>query len=200
VSAATTPGRAAAPDSPAPEGVLKLRLSGFRQLFNSLDPAPFHQRELDSEAAKYIFDWASEAPARQPLTLQLVLDSGQTDPDEAAAVPSAVQDYFRRRAAARRKEVRRLMREGRISLCVAIGFILIATALAQWLVAVLPSGRHTTILYESIVVICWVAMWRPAGIFLYDWWPLVVDARLYDRLAVMPVILFGAVAPVGQAA
>lgn len=177
----------AAHGAATPDTLLKLRLSGFPQLFSSLDPAPFHERELDSEAASYIFEWASEAPARQPLALQLVLDAGHVDPAEAAAVPDAVHDFFRRRAAARRKEVRKLLRIGRISLWVAIAFILIASAVAQWLGNVLPTGRHATLVQESIIVACWVAMWRPAGIFLYDWWPLIADARLYDRLGQMAV-------------
>jgi hypothetical protein len=169
--------------SATPGPLLKLRLSDLRQLFSSLDPAPFHQRDIDSEAAAYIFEWASEAPPRQPLALALVLDAANVDPDEVAAVPLAVHDYFRRRASARRKEVRKLLRTGRISLWVAIAFILVASAAAQWLATVMPTGRYATIVSESIIVACWVAMWRPAGIFLYDWWPLVADARLYDRLS-----------------
>lgn len=177
----------ASPGAAAPGTLLKLRLSGFSQLFSSLDPAPFHERELDSEAASYIFDWACDAPSRQPLALQLVLGADKIDPVEAAAVPSAVHDFFKRRAASRRKEVRMLMRNGRISLLVAVVFIMIASAIAQWLGGVMPDGRYQTLVKESIVVACWVAMWRPAGIFLYDWWPLVEDARLYDRLSEMSV-------------
>jgi hypothetical protein len=30
-------------------------------------------------------------------------------------------------------------------------------------------------------------MWGPLEIFLYDWWPIRAEARLFDRLAVMPV-------------
>jgi hypothetical protein len=30
-------------------------------------------------------------------------------------------------------------------------------------------------------------MWRPLEIFLYDWWPVLADARLHDRLGAMPV-------------
>ena len=30
-------------------------------------------------------------------------------------------------------------------------------------------------------------MWRPLGVFLYDWWPTRNEARLSDRLAVMPI-------------
>jgi hypothetical protein len=30
-------------------------------------------------------------------------------------------------------------------------------------------------------------MWRPLEIFLYDWWPIATERKLYDRLSVMPV-------------
>jgi hypothetical protein len=30
-------------------------------------------------------------------------------------------------------------------------------------------------------------MWRPIEVFLYDWWPVRAEARLYDRLSAMPV-------------
>jgi hypothetical protein len=32
-----------------------------------------------------------------------------------------------------------------------------------------------------------VAMWRPLEVFLYDWWPIRAEARLFDRLSTMPV-------------
>ena len=27
-----------------------------------------------------------------------------------------------------------------------------------------------------------MAMWRPLEVFLYDWWPIRAEARLFDRL------------------
>jgi hypothetical protein len=33
----------------------------------------------------------------------------------------------------------------------------------------------------------WVAMWRPLEIFLYDWWPIQAERKLFDRLSIMPV-------------
>ena len=35
----------------------------------------------------------------------------------------------------------------------------------------------------SLAFVGWVAMWRPLQIFLYDWWPLQRQIRLYLRLA-----------------
>jgi hypothetical protein len=43
------------------------------------------------------------------------------------------------------------------------------------------------ILRESLLIGGWVAMWRPLEVFLYEWWPIRAEARLYDRLAAMPV-------------
>jgi hypothetical protein len=30
-------------------------------------------------------------------------------------------------------------------------------------------------------------MWRPIEIFLYEWWPIRAEARLFDRLSAMMV-------------
>jgi hypothetical protein len=53
------------------------------------------------------------------------------------------------------------------------------------------AAAHNTsfaaVLRESLFVGGWVAMWRPIEVFLYDWWPLLADARRFDRLAAMPV-------------
>jgi hypothetical protein len=48
---------------------------------------------------------------------------------------------------------------------------------------------------ESLIIGGWVALWRPMEIFLYDWWPIAAEARLFDRLAAMPVSLRGTGAP-----
>jgi hypothetical protein len=40
---------------------------------------------------------------------------------------------------------------------------------------------------EGLIILGWVANWRPLEIFLYDWWPLARRRRLFQRLAEMPV-------------
>jgi hypothetical protein len=41
-------------------------------------------------------------------------------------------------------------------------------------------GRYFS---EGIIIIGWVANWRPLEILLYDWWPITRRRRLYHRLA-----------------
>ena len=43
------------------------------------------------------------------------------------------------------------------------------------------------LIQESLLIGGWVAMWRPLEIFLYNWWPIRAERRLYDSLSAMPV-------------
>jgi hypothetical protein len=36
---------------------------------------------------------------------------------------------------------------------------------------------------ERLLIVGWVAMWRPLEIFLCDWWPIAGERRLHDRLS-----------------
>ena len=42
--------------------VIELRLREIAQLFNSLDPSPFLERDLDAKAKEFIESWAAEIP------------------------------------------------------------------------------------------------------------------------------------------
>ena len=54
---------------PATATKIEIRLSRLPQLFNSLDPSPFHERDLDHDAEDYIVGSAEEASRQQPFAL-----------------------------------------------------------------------------------------------------------------------------------
>jgi len=192
----TTP--PAAPGAAAHE--LRLYLGELRQLFDSMDPAPFRERDLDPKAAEYIVDGAREAPAGVPLALVVQLGRETGAESTAALLRDAVREYFERRAAGRRRELRQLFHTGRISLLIGLAFLAGAIALAQFLGKGISHEGYAWLVSESLIIGGWVALWRPLEIFLYDWWPIRADARLFDRLAAMPVALLGAAAPLERAA
>ncbi len=164
--------------------VLELHLGELRQLFNSMDPAPFRERDLDPKATDYIVDWATEAPTDQ--TLSMVVHLGAPTPDVALA-GDAVREYFQRRAVAKRRELAKLFRVGRISLVIGLAFLGGAILVGEALAALLSTESYAWLVKESLVIGGWVALWRPLEIFLYDWWPLRAQAKLFDRLGCMQV-------------
>jgi len=187
--AATT--RLSSGESPAAEGraVLELHFAELRQLFNSMDPAPFRERDLDPKAQDYIVDWAREVSASRPMALVVRVDSQTVTPEAASMLRDAVGEYFRQRALSTRRQMRRLLRLGRISLLIGLVFLAIAFFVGEFIAGFFDKERYTRLVQESLVIGGWVALWRPLEIFLYDWWPIREETRLFERLSRMDVQL-----------
>lgn len=167
--------------------VIEVRVAELRQLFNAMDPAPFRERDLDPRAEEFIVEWAREAPRDAALSLLVVLDHRPEGDDRTALLTDAVHQFFAERALAARRRLRRLFHTGRISLAIGVALLAVLIGVAELFARGTGPGRLADILHESLVIGGWVAMWRPLEIFLYDWWPIQGEVRLYDRLAAMPV-------------
>jgi len=166
--------------------LIEVHVSELRQLFNPIDPSPPREKDLDSRAEEFIVAWARAAKRDAQLALLVEVDTPER-PDEAATVRDAVHEFFRQRSLSASRRLSQLFRIGRTSLLIGIAF-LAAAVMAAGLVD--RSIGHTTagaLLRESMVIGGWVALWRPLEIFLYDWWPILAERKLYDRLSVMPV-------------
>ena len=185
----------ATPRPDAARALLELHLGEVRQIFDSMDPAPFRERDLDPKASDYIVGWAEETPKGQPLALRVHLSREQPSAADGTLIGDAVREYFRGRAAATRRELSQLFRTGRISLVIGLAFLAVAILLAEALAGLVSKEGWAWLVKESLIIGGWVALWRPLEIFLYDWWPIRTRARLYDRLAAMQVSLLGAGLP-----
>lgn len=167
--------------------VIEVHVGELKQLFNSIDPSPFRNKDLDPQAEQFIVDWAKDLPRDAELALIVDLDRQAGLPDEAAVLRDAIHEFFRQRAEAYRRLLRELFRRGRTSLLIGLTVLAGAIALGDFLATLLKTSRVGEILRESLTIGGWVSMWRPLEIFLYDWWPIRAEARLADRLAAMPV-------------
>jgi hypothetical protein len=144
-----------------------VRLRELAQLFNSMAPSPFLDRDLDADAEEFIVGHARELPADQPLKLMIHLVTPPPG-DRAADTPAAVGHYFAERAEGKRREFRLLLRRGRVSLVVGLVFLAACLTIGNF-VDRLGSTPLVGILKESFIIGGWVAMWRPLQIHLYDW-------------------------------
>jgi len=182
MSARTSAGDVVAPAS----SVIEVRVTELRQLFNSIDPSPFRERDLDPRAEAFIVEWARELPRDAPLALLVHLERACGPEDETAMLGDAIHEYFSQRALSSRRQLRELFRRGRISLVIALAFLSAALA-ASDLIGSISERRFAAVFREGLLIGGWVAMWRPLEVFLYDWWPVRAEARLSERLSTMPV-------------
>jgi hypothetical protein len=157
----------------------------IEQLFNSMDPSPFHERDLDDDAEEFIVGWAREFPRRDPVSLVVHVNQLPAHGDAEHLLETAVHNYFAYRAKLNRLEFRYLLKQGRTSLIIGLAFLAACMLTSQLLRH--RAGTLPIILREGLIIAGWVAMWRPMEIFLYEWWPLLRKGRLYEKLSRMHV-------------
>jgi hypothetical protein len=80
-------------------------------------------------------------------------------------------------------------RIGRRSLSIGILVLAVCLIVARSIPPSPQASAFGWILRESVLILGWVANWRPLEIFLYDWWPLARRRDLYLRLAAARVEL-----------
>jgi hypothetical protein len=166
---------------------LELSVGDPKQLFNSMDPAPFHERDLDSDVVDYIVEWAQEVASDAPLGLVVTLCHDSAPERGAGLICDAVHSSFQRRALGKRLALKKMLREGRISMVIGITFLAMAIFVSDYLGGVIANKNYAWLLQESVVIGGWVALWHPLNIFLYEWWPLRAERRLFERLGQMQV-------------
>jgi hypothetical protein len=166
-----------------PNNAIELRVDRLAQLFHSLDPYPFRERDLDKEAEDYIVSWARELETDQPLKIVVHAPTNEAQTKAAAELHEALARYFAYRAESVQRELNELFRVGWRSL--ASGMAVLAACLfsAHFLAGYFFQPPVQRLVEESLLILGWVANWRPIEIFIYDWWPIVRRRNLYRRLA-----------------
>ena len=162
--------------------LIELKLNEPAQLFNSFDPSPFHERDLDADAAEYLINAFRELHGHKHVKLVVYL--AETQPETITFIQSSIRNYFRYREMATRFQVKQRLRLGRSSLVVGLLFLFVCSFIRLWLPTEDMAMRTIN---EGLLIIGWVAMWKPLEILLYEWWPLLADSRLYGRLSEIPV-------------
>ena len=172
---------------PLESHIIEVRIRKLRQLFDSLDPSPFIALDLDDDAQQYIVGSAQILPARLPLALAIHLREPIESPEEARDAGEAIREHFKRQAGFASLRLRDLIHDGWISLVIGLAFLSAALAASAALLKWAADSTAIDVFREGLIISGWVAMWRPIQIFLYDWWPILGDRRLFDRLSRMPV-------------
>ena len=97
---------------PATATKIEINLSRLPQLFNSLDPSPFLERDLDHDAEDYIVGSAEEAPRQHPLALVIHLPADQLPAQGLPNLREAIHNYFAYRRDQENRRLRLLFRDG----------------------------------------------------------------------------------------
>ena len=152
--------------------LIEMRLRTVMQIFNSLDPSPFHEKDLDPDAEAYITEIVQDFPLAQPMKIVIHLPCKEAECDEAKTLEIGHPEPFQlsrglgsegapAQVPAGEGEPRhrpRLPRHHGVH-------ILRSSSLTSSR----PRSPSSPRGFSSSV---WVAMWEPINTFLYLWWPI----------------------------
>lgn len=102
---------------------------------------------------------------------------------------SALKRFFAYRADVIGRDVNALIRVGRMSLLVGAAVLALCIAASQLIAGWASNLYLGRFIGESLIIVGWVANWRPIEIFLCDWWPILRRRNLYRRLAAANVAI-----------
>jgi hypothetical protein len=166
--------------------VIEIILSSVAQLFNSFDPAPFHEKELDSAAEHYIIDMVKDFPPKTSFKLNIYLPPDIATTDRAKKIPTAIHNHFQYKTLVAERKFRSHFRYGRTTLLIGLTFLTIAL-IARQIVSSLDNHLLALIIADALLIIGWVAMWEPITVLLYQLWPIVQLKKTYEKISTMEI-------------
>jgi hypothetical protein len=169
------------------ENLIEIRVNDVAQLFHTLDPFPFREKDLADEAEDYIVGWAREMPGNRPFRIVVHIPDDESQKRASRDFVEAYNRYFAGRAVVVQRDLNELFRIGRRSLLIGASILVTCFLLAHLVGSYLTDTAFKRLAEESFLILGWVANWRPLEIFLYDWWPLARRRDLYHRLSVATV-------------
>ncbi|AKB78359.1 hypothetical protein MSHOH_1876 [Methanosarcina horonobensis HB-1 = JCM 15518] len=168
--------------------VIELELKSLLQLFDSFDPAPFREKDLDPEAEEYIYNAVDEFPLKKPLEIMIHLPSTEVSAEIEADLKVAIKNHFSYKKLLTEIELKRLLDQGRKNFIIALTFLFLCLLVIR-LLATFEESLVNTLFSEGLLIIGWVAMWEPVHIFLYGWWPIVHKRNIYEKITHMDVYI-----------
>ena len=166
--------------------LIEITLSSVMQLFNSFDPAPFHEKELDSAAEHYIVDTVKDFPQKTRFKMIIYLPPDIVGTERAMKIPPAIHNHFQYKMLVAERKFRSHFRHGRTTLLIGLTFLTIAL-LARQLVSSLENHLLAQLFADALLIIGWAAMWEPITVLLYELWPIIQLKKTYEKISRMEI-------------
>jgi hypothetical protein len=166
--------------------LIEIKLSSPVQLFNSFDPAPFHEKEIDTAAEKYIVDTIKDFPKNTQFRIVVYLPQDLVQTEQAKTIGPAIHNHFKYQEMVSDRKFRQKLKYGRTVLVIGLAFLFLNLFIRQILLNTSDSTINLLVA-EALLIIGWVAMWEPITVLLYELWPIIQIKKLYSTIATMEI-------------
>jgi len=176
--------------APHPENahLIEIKIKKISQLFNSFDPSPFLEKDLDDDAFEYIVSSVSERSLKTKQKIVIHMPKDQKRKVSEVEIRRAIHNFFEYKKILSERSIKLKLKEGQLSFVVGITFLVVCLLTGEYIRG-LADNTFTFIVFEGLLIGGWVAMWKPISDILYEWWPLWKEKRIYQKISEMDIEL-----------
>ena len=141
------------PAAEVTENLIEIRVHDIAQLFHTLDPFPFREKDLADEAEDYIVGWAREMPTGRPIRIVVHVPDTESQTQASSDLAEAFNRYFAGRAVAVQRDLNELFRVGRRSLAIGASILAACLFLAHFSASFLIEATFRRLVEESFLIL-----------------------------------------------
>jgi len=157
-----------------------LYLQSVEDIFSKMAGPLYCNRVLNDITEECIVDEAVKLPPHRPLYFTVHVPGHEIErADEVVAAIHKHFGYCRKKSQAKLKNT---LQAGWRRLLIGFVFLVITYFLVQLLSPYYSAGGFAITIRELLIILAWVALWRPAELLLYEWYPFMRDANLFRRV------------------
>jgi hypothetical protein len=140
----------------------------------------YGKRMLNHNVEEFLIEESEKHPYRTAIYLKVYLHPNPLD--KSGEIETAIHQHFAYRKNKSLKQLSRTLQLGWRSLLIAILFLSLLVSFTLIVIRQMPEGGLSIIFREILIILGWVALWRPADLLLYEWRQFKRDANLFERL------------------
>ncbi|MDO5845815.1 MAG: hypothetical protein Q4Q04_02710 [Methanocorpusculum sp.] len=153
------------------ENVIELRMMTLSDIYNPIDPSPLEEKSLKPDTIQYILQALDSAAdwKRKSVSIHIFMSEPfYTNEQIKSGIESAIPAYFRERFGVEEYKYRVRTKQGRRYLLYGTLFLTSCIIISTFMTSIFRANDVVYAIGQSIVVIGWVALWKPAEFYLFD--------------------------------
>ncbi len=164
-----------------------LHIQNPADLFKSPKTLFDNRQLLDRDIEAYLMEKAGSCHRDADVCIVITIKVGAAGDEKEDII--AIHRHFSYSYERAKKQLNHTLNLGWRSLVIAFVFVLLMYFIANKLIPQFSQGGFTTPIRELFIILGWVALWRPAELLLYDWFPIRKNARLFKRLSQTKIVI-----------
>ncbi|UCF37659.1 MAG: hypothetical protein JSU96_01975 [Acidobacteriota bacterium] len=160
--------------------LIDIKVENLSFLFDERDPSPLRNRDLHDDIVSYIIGSLREIPLKSPVKLNILIEDGNPGDVDHERIVGSVLNHFEFETHLKAIELRRTLRKGVKAMLTGLGFLFLSLSSVHYI-----SSNYTGFVWEYLVeglsILSWVSMWFPIHVFLYEWWPILDDLKVFRK-------------------